>query len=110
MHSIILFLLIPFFNSIMDTLEFHYDKSIFSKWKPINFWNPNSNIPKFLGWFKPDAWHITKFLMIVSIILFGTTYISLFHNILIDTLFYCILWYIDFEGFFSKILIKKAAN
>lgn len=57
-------------NALMDTLEHHFDVSIFRNLNP-KFWNPNVSwqyayiIP--FTKYKVDAWHLAKSLMIICL-------------------------------------------
>jgi hypothetical protein len=73
-----------YFKSVMDTLQFHFEKSDFADKKNQNFWNPllgsknkykaDGVTPKFFGsttflvWIT-DAWHL--FQMFMHLALFG---------------------------------------
>lgn len=78
-------------NSAMDTLQFHYPKSVFRKLGHESFWNPNiswknkwrDGIPlrgeKFLGSSTvfvgfTDGWHLCKKLMLLSVVATVVTY------------------------------------
>jgi len=68
MITYILILFAAVFKAVADTLDDHFDTSIF-KHLPWQFWDANRATTKkfwFTG-YKPDAWHIC-----------GTLYISLF--------------------------------
>lgn len=72
MISLSLILLASIFKAIADTLQHHYDTSVFRK-LPFQYWNPNESYKyiKFipLTKFRPDAWHLANSAMIVSFIL-----------------------------------------
>lgn len=132
MISLILIIIAAIFNSVMDTLSFHYNESIFSKWtKHEYFLNPQKSWvnkyknndptlgPKFFGSktflvFTTDLWHLSKMLMItcftLSIVFYSplvvTNYIVL--DILIDSSILHLAFSFCFELFWSKVLkIKK---
>lgn len=81
---ILLIIISGFANAVMDTLQFHYSKSIFKKFKNQQWWNPaiswknkyKNNDPndgsKFFGSttflvFVTDAWHFFQFLFLTAI-------------------------------------------
>jgi hypothetical protein len=125
--TLIVFLLIIFSavsEAIMDKLNFHYEKSIFSNnekynqlfWNPIeswkNKWKEDLKTEKFLGSstlfvFTTDAWHLFKFFkntsLFISLGLIG--FIS--YNPIIIAIIARILYGILFTLFFDKILVKK---
>jgi hypothetical protein len=127
---IILFVLITisgFFEGGMDTLQFHYDSSIFLKLKNQFFWNPQiswankykNNDPSlgenFLGSTTflvalTDGWHLLKLLrnisFFISLSLIGylsDSLISCAINILVSHLLYGIGFWLAYR----KILFKK---
>jgi hypothetical protein len=85
MITIILLVLAGLFKAIMDTLNFHYESSIFAKydgklgqwlnpeisWKNKYEWFPNSNIMTWLISgplvFITDAWHFSQMLFLSCI-------------------------------------------
>lgn len=72
MISLSFILLAAIFKAIADTLQFHFDTSVFKK-LPKQFWNPAESYKyvKFipLTKFRPDSWHLANSGMIVSFIL-----------------------------------------
>jgi hypothetical protein len=99
--GIVLVILASISEAIMDTLMFHYDRSIFIEKQNQQFWNPKESwknkykedlvTPKFLGSttlfvFLTDAWHKYKFnrntLLFISLPLIGYLSISILHLIL----------------------------
>lgn len=74
----ILLLISAIAKSIQDTLQFHYDTSIFKLSKNQNWWNPNLSWQNKWNWFKnykiltwllanplvsiTDAWHLFGFI------------------------------------------------
>lgn len=88
-------------ESVMDTLQFHYERSVFLKKQNQKFWNPNISwknkykkdlkTPKFIGSttifvFTTDAWHLYKFfrnlLIFIGLPLIAFTAINVFNLIL----------------------------
>lgn len=122
MISIILFVFAAILNAIIDVLDFHYSKSIFTKcnnsqwinpslsWK--NKWkngDPNQG-EKFLGSstifvFVTDLWHLCKFLMMLLIV-FAIVFYSVLFSWWIDVIILFVIYFLIFELFFSKILVK----
>ena len=71
----ILFLVLAaFFKAVADTLQHHFETSIFKN-KDVRWWNPafSWKYVKFLPFtkYRLDAWHLSNSLMIVSFICFG---------------------------------------
>lgn len=123
-------------EAVMDKVQFHWYKSIFSinpKKYPENFWNPyfswknkysdvSTKKPKFLGSttifvFLTDGWHLFKFFKNLSIFLgIGTSvlagiYYDFTFNFILFTLLYTIglkiLYGLSFTIFFDKVLSYK---
>ena len=112
-------------EAIMDTLQFHYERSIF-KFNPVKynqlFWDASISwvnkwkdetykTEKFLGSstifvFTTDAWHFFKFLrnlfLFIGLPLLGIGSI----NIIIAVVIARILYGLVFTLFFSKLLLK----
>jgi len=103
MISYILFLLAGFINSILDTLTFREDRSIFDKfdWSPFQTFNKDK---KFLGIVQFDPWHNIKYVFLGCLILSNRYSTPVFGDW--DILGLGIAWFIGFElGW--KILTKK---
>lgn len=116
--SITLVIFASIFKSIMDTLQFRYEKSIFSKFNKY-WWNPNfswmnkwkyrdrQNGERFFGsstffvWVT-DAWHFFQHFMITFMIASIVLYQKQF-GILIDFAILYLVYTCTFELFFSKI-------
>jgi hypothetical protein len=81
----------------MDTLQFHFDSSKFSKFKPQNFWNPQiswknkwkNGDPNYGERFRfsstflvgfTDAWHLFKSIRNLGIFIFLPLGTFQFHN------------------------------
>jgi len=110
------------FNACMDAIDFHYNTSIFTKWKPQTWIDPSlswknkwkngdyTQGEKFLGSstifvFITDFWHFLQFLMMLAICFA----IVFYHPLVVwwaDILFLLAAYSITFEIFFSKILKK----
>ena len=117
-------------KAIMDTLQFHYEQSIFANdksefWNPLISWkNKWKNGDKLQGekflfsstifvW-TTDAWHffqsimLTSFFLALVIALFFTpAYPLTFINVFLFTLIFKVTFSLTFELFFSIILLKK---
>lgn len=105
MLSFIFLFLAAGFNSIMDTLLWHFPISVF---KDLNqeWWNPSISwqyVPNFLGWMRFDAWHISKMLMLIFIVLAIYCYSPVLGHW--DIIVMPVIWFISFEIFF-RILRK----
>ena len=125
--TIVVFLLIMFSavsEAIMDKLNFHYEKSIFSNnekynqlfWNPIeswkNKWKEDLKTEKFIGSstifvFTTDAWHLFKFIkntcLFVGLPLLFMGKINIILSIVITRVLYGLI----FTLFFDVILVKK---
>ena len=118
MISIIFIFLEGFFNSVMDTLDHHFSTSIFKNWNPY-FWNPSLSwkqkyeLPDWIPDAFTDAWHISKFLQIVSFLIAIVFYapitkffdISLL-NTTVDFLILGVLRNAVFIIFYTYILVE----
>jgi len=123
-YSLIFLVLAAISNSVMDTLQFHFETSVFSELNK-NYWNPNIswrnkyiNGDTKLGrikilWIfdKPvlltDAWHLFKSLMITFLFLSIFTFnikLNYWYTILILFVVYKVIWGIYFEAFYKFIL------
>lgn len=103
--SISFFILAAISNAFMDVILWHFDKSIVSN-LPKEWWNPNyswMNVKPILG-VRPDAWHLAKYGMLVSLIGSIATYKPILGYW--DVVIYFIVWWITFELFYSKIFRK----
>ena len=115
--SIFFFVLAGFSEAIMDTLQFHYYKSIFRNLKKEQFWNPETswlnkyknNNPemgeKFLGSTTifvgfTDAWHLFKLTRNLFIFI-GIFFMSINHFSVETALFYTIINRVFFGISFS---------
>jgi hypothetical protein len=117
--GLFLILLSGGFEAIMDTLQFHYDKSIFKKFKNQIFWCPlfswankwkdgdPKNGEKFIGSSTifvglTDAWHFFKLLHNLTIFL-GLLLISIYTTSFFYTTFYFIISRVIFGISFSLV-------
>lgn len=109
MWTLILITLAAIFKAVADTLDDHFDTSIFRSKNPL-VWDANhSTVRKWwITNYKPDPWHICNSLMIVCFS------VAIVVN---DTDFFCVPWWADligigvvfnsvFEFFYSKWLRK----
>jgi len=87
----------------MDTLNFHFESSVFKNKDP-RFWNPQISwrYCKVVLGYHIDGWHLVKSLLIVLITITIILYRP-FINPAVDLLAYGILWNLSFNTFF-KIL------
>jgi len=111
-------------EAIMDKIQFHYDKSIFSDekykqtfWDPtkswVNKWKDNSaREEKFLGSssifvFTTDAWHLFKFFR-NTFLFIGLQLVALGGlNIFISIIITRVLFGLIFTLFFDYFLVKR---
>jgi len=124
--AILFIVLASISEAIMDTVQFHYEKSIFKfdpdKYNPL-FWDASISWKnkykensmteeKFYGSktifvFTTDAWHFFKFLrnlfLFIGLPLLGIGYL----NIIIAVVIARIIYGLVFTFFFDKVLIKK---
>lgn len=124
MLSLILLFIAGISKAVMDTLNFHYDLSIFENFKKQNWWNPAiswmnkykdgdiSKGEKFPGsttvfvWLT-DAWHFFQHIMIFSLILSIVLYLPFTPFLLLDFVILYITFTGTFELFYSKIFLRK---
>jgi hypothetical protein len=124
--SILSFLLIIFSGvseAIMDKLNFHFEKSIFSNekykqifWNPIeswkNKWKEDLKTERFLGSstifvFTTDAWHLFKFFRNTSLFIGLGLLGFISYNPIIMVIIARVLYGLSFTLLFDKILVKK---
>jgi hypothetical protein len=120
--GLILIVLAAVSESIMDKLQFHYEKSIFSNesykqafWDPskswVNKWKEDLKTEKFLGSstlfvFTTDAWHLFKFIRNTSLFI-GLPILALSSlNIIIAIVLARVIYGLVFTLCFDKLLIK----
>ena len=120
--GLILIVLAAVSESIMDKLQFHYEKSIFSNesykktfWDPsnswVNKWKEDLKTEKFLGSstifvFTTDAWHLFKFIRNTSLFI-GLPLLAIGPlNIIIAMVLARVIYGLIFTLCFDKLLIK----
>jgi hypothetical protein len=106
-------------EAIMDTLQFHYDNSIFKKFKNQRFWYPGfswmnkwkdgdpKNGERFLGSSTifvalTDAWHLFKFIHTQTLFL-GLFFLAISNLTLLEAIIYFLIARISFGIFFSLV-------
>lgn len=120
--AVILIVLASIFESTMDKINFHFEKSIFSDKKNQLFWNPSLSwknkwkedlkTEKFWGSstifvFTTDAWHLFKFLRNTSLFIGLPLLYFLPINIILSILISRFLYGIFFTYFFDVKFVKK---
>lgn len=124
--TILGFLLITFAavsESIMDKIQFHYDKSIFKNskynqlfWNPIeswkNKWKEDLKTEKFIGSstlfvFTTDAWHLFKFFRNTSLFI-GLPLIAIGDmNVILSVVIGRVIYGLTFTLCFDKLLVNN---
>ena len=108
--SILFFCLAGIFNAVMDKLAYHYERSIFSGLKaewfnPFVSWkNHNGFIMSTILVMVTDAWHLSKFLMIICLSCGAYFYKNMLG--VFDIVLLYLAFTVTFELFFSVILEK----
>lgn len=124
--TILGFLLITFAavsESIMDKIQFHYDKSIFKNskynqlfWNPIeswkNKWKEDLKTEKFIGSstlfvFTTDAWHLFKFFRNTSLFIGLPLIVIGDMNIILSVVIGRVLYGLTFTLCFDKLLVNS---
>jgi len=102
MITFILIALAAMTNAIMDTIAFHFSRSIFkhSTW----FWTVDKYRMK-VGGYPVNAWHLAKSLMIMLMVVGAMLYEPIV-NPYSDFFIYGIVWNVFFNIMFNKILIE----
>ena len=100
----ILLIAAAIFKAVADTVDHHFDTSIFRRLEP-KFWDRDisSNYAKRIFNYKVDAWHLSQSAMIVCMI----AAIALHHQKLawyFEIVIGGIIWNIVFNTFYNKIL------
>ncbi len=103
--SEILLIVAAISKAVADTVDHHFDTSIFRKLNP-NFWDRDisSEKAKRIFNYKIDAWHLSQSLMIVAMIaatVFHVPKLEWYYEIAIAGT----AWNIVFNTFYNKILI-----
>jgi hypothetical protein len=109
MITALLIVLAAIFKALADTLQHHFDTSVFSKLNQ-KFWNPvvSCNYVRFLPFtkYRPDAWHLANSGMIICFIAAASISDSIFSFWLINFVMLGIIFNLIFELFYGKIFIK----
>jgi hypothetical protein len=110
-------------ESIMDKIQFHYDKSIFKNskynqlfWNPIeswkNKWKEDLKTEKFIGSstlfvFTTDAWHLFKFFRNTSLFI-GLPLIAIGDmNVILSAVIARVIYGLTFTLCFDKLLVNS---
>jgi hypothetical protein len=120
--GILLIIISAISESIMDKIQFHFEKSIFNDnsynrlfWNPLysweNKWNKDLTKPKFflsttLLVFLTDAWHFFKFLRNTTLFIGLPLMVLSPINIIISIIIARIIYGLVFTLFFDKLLNK----
>jgi hypothetical protein len=115
--SLVFFILIAFFNAVMDVIDYKFYVSIFAKIKneKIRTWFRSWHSDKPKAWYIPsqlkDGWHCSKgmigaILIIDKMLLFFLLELSL-SEVVVLAVMYIIFFYMLFRLFYEKILINK---
>jgi hypothetical protein len=117
--AILCIALAGFFKAVCDTLDDHYDISIF-KWKDPRWWNPNvsCNHVGFLKFtkYRPDAWHLSHSFMVLAFVCSILLYRNHIHlvngtvSFLIELVVAGISYNGTFNTFYNRILINKKVS
>jgi Sec-independent protein secretion pathway component TatC len=112
--AIVLVFIAGMSNGYMDTLQFHYMKSIFKDMKNQRFFNPRNSWknkykwgnpkkgPKFFGSttflvFTTDAWHLFQFIMLTSFFTAMVLYTPITNYLLIDFIGLRLIYWLGFK-------------
>ena len=120
--GILLIIISAISESIMDKIQFHFEKSIFNDnsynrlfWNPLysweNKWNKDLTKPKFflsttLLVFLTDGWHFFKFLRNTTLFIGLPLLVLSPINIIISVIIARIIYGLVFTLFFDKLLSK----
>ena len=105
--SEILFCLAPVFKALSNTVDHHFDTSVFARQNP-RFWDRDisSYNAKRIGGYKLDAWHLAESGMIWCMI-FGTV----LHQPKIEWYYEVAIagaaWILIFNVFYNKLFLQK---
>lgn len=106
MIALLLIILGAFFKSVSDTLDDHFDTSVFRHKNPL-VWDANRSTVKtwWITGYKFDPWHISNSLMIVAIILATVLhrYDTLQAPWWAELIVAGVAWNVVFGVFYSKI-------
>ena len=104
--TIAIIIFAAFFKAVADTLQHHFETSIFRK-KDVRWWNPaySWKYVNFIPFtkYRLDAWHLTNSLMIISFICLWVFGVHQF-NWWIDLIAAGIIYNIAFSFFYDKVL------
>lgn len=127
MYSIIFIVLASICKAIKDTLNFHYENSVFrncnanyfnpaiswqNKYKtPQSYWETKNRKPKFFGSttflvFLTDAWHLCDFLQTIFCIVAIVVYSNIVFCVVDVFILYCI-FSVCFELIYRLLYVKK---
>jgi len=109
MITTILIILAAIFKAIADTLQHHFDTSVFKKLNP-KWWNPVVSCD-YVGFlpltkYRPDAWHLANSGMIICFITAASINDSVISFWLINVVGIGVIFNLIFLLFYSKILRK----
>lgn len=127
MISLILIVLAAICDSIMDVCQFHYHKSIFTRFNKPMYWDGTiSWKKKYINWDAgdrrmrkwifglfnypvqlTDAWHLFKSLMLTLFCVSVVVYCPLTKNMLLDVALYGCTWNLVFYLFYNHFLVIK---
>lgn len=109
MITVILILLAAICKAVADTLQHHFDTSVFKKLSP-KFWNPviSCNHAPFLPFtkYRLDGWHLANSGMIICFITAASINDSVISFWLINVVGIGVIFNLIFLLFYSKILRK----
>lgn len=110
MITLLLISLAAIFKAVADTLQHHFDTSVFSKLNQ-KFWNPvvSCNYVRFLPFtkYRPDAWHIANSIMIIAFIASVVLYRPILNHEVFDFTLYGLAFNMVFNLNYNHILLKR---
>jgi len=114
--SLFFFALAASMNAVMDTLDHHFAVSIFAGlndqwWNPAISWtNKDTYSFPFNIVQLSDAWHLFKFLMIITItytfVFTGRRIVITWGRFIVYTILYGAAWNLVFNLFYNTLLLK----
>lgn len=100
-------LLAAIFKAVADTLQHHFDTSVFRNLNP-KFWNPvvSCDYVGFLPFtkYRPDAWHLANSGMIICFIPAASINDLLINSWLINVAALGVIFNLTFNLFYNKVL------
>lgn len=109
MITLLLISLAAIFKAVADTLQHHFDTSVFSKLN-LKFWNPvvSCEFAPFIPFtkYRLDAWHLANSGMIICFIAAASINDSIFSFWIINLTMLGIIYNLIFELFYGKIFRK----